>query len=153
MFDEEELLPISALQHFVFCPRRCALVHIEQVWTENKFTVEGDLLHERVDELGRESRPTLIVSHGVGIRSLRFGVTGKVDVVEFRLSSQGQGGMRACGPDGNLDSPPYRVQTRYGATGLWRRRPDLRAGSLSGGNAGMLCSGGFDLLRINPKTA
>ena len=87
MFDEDDLLPVSALQHFMFCPRRCALVHIEQVWMENQFTVEGDILHERVDEMGRESRVTLVVSHGLGIRSLRFGITGKVDVVEFRLST------------------------------------------------------------------
>src|ERR1035437_1459454 len=62
MFEEDELLPVSALQHFMFCPRRCALVHIEQVWMENQFTVEGDILHERVDEVGRESRATLVPS-------------------------------------------------------------------------------------------
>jgi CRISPR-associated exonuclease Cas4 len=112
MFDEEELFPISALQHFVFCPRRCALVHIEQIWTENKFTVEGDILHERVDELGRESRSSLIVSHGVGIRSLRFGVTGKVDVVEFRLNN---GAASGCQLSGKADSwIPYPIEYKRG---------------------------------------
>jgi hypothetical protein len=55
MFDEEDLLPVSALQHFVFCPRRCALVHIEQVWMENQFTVElifytmsAEVVHSRL---------------------------------------------------------------------------------------------------------
>jgi CRISPR-associated exonuclease Cas4 len=115
MFDEDELFPISALQHFVFCPRRCALVHIEQIWTENQFTVEGDILHERVDELGRESRTSLIVSHGVGIRSLRFGVTGKVDVVEFRLKnglSELQGGCTLEGKSGTWT--PYPIEYKRG---------------------------------------
>jgi len=112
MFDEEELFPISALQHFVFCPRRCALVHIEQIWTENKFTVEGDILHERVDELGRESRSALIVSHGVGIRSLRFGITGKVDVVEFRLNHGADGGCTLAGKTGSWI--PYPIEYKRG---------------------------------------
>jgi CRISPR-associated exonuclease Cas4 len=113
MFDEDELLPISALQHFVFCPRRCALVHIEQVWMENQFTVEGDLLHERVDEVGRESRVTLIVSHGLGIRSLRLGITGKVDVVEFRLNTDGQGGCTLAGKEGHWT--PYPIEYKRGS--------------------------------------
>jgi CRISPR-associated exonuclease Cas4 len=113
MFDEDELLPVSALQHFVFCPRRCALVHIEQVWMENQFTVEGDILHERVDELGREARITLIVSHGLGIRSLRLGVTGKVDVVEFRLNTDGQEGCTLTGKEGHWT--PYPVEYKRGS--------------------------------------
>jgi len=113
MFDEDELLPVSALQHFVFCPRRCALVHIEQVWMENQFTVEGDILHERVDELGRESRVTLIVGHGLGIRSLRLGVTGKVDVVEFRLSTDGQRGCTLTGKEGHWT--PYPIEYKRGS--------------------------------------
>jgi CRISPR-associated exonuclease Cas4 len=112
MFNEEELFPISALQHFVFCPRRCALVHIEQIWTENKFTVEGDILHQRVDELGRESRSSLIVSHGVGIRSLRFGITGKVDVVEFRLTGEASCGCKLAGKIGNWI--PYPIEYKRG---------------------------------------
>jgi CRISPR-associated exonuclease Cas4 len=113
MFDEEDLLPISALQHFVFCPRRCALVHIQQVWMENQFTVEGDILHERVDELGRESRVTLIVSHGVAIRSLHFGITGKVDVVEFRSSGEAQAACELAGKNGRWI--PYPVEYKRGS--------------------------------------
>lgn len=113
MFDEDELLPISALQHFVFCPRRCALVHIEQVWSENRFTVEGDILHQRVDELGRESRLNLIVSHGVGIRSLRFGVTGIVDVIEFRSSMDGCGACALPGKEGHWI--PYPIEYKRGS--------------------------------------
>ncbi|MBW2041781.1 MAG: Dna2/Cas4 domain-containing protein, partial [Deltaproteobacteria bacterium] len=54
MFKEEELLPLSGLQHLMFCERQCALIHIEQVWSENLFTAEGRLMHERVDQGGRE---------------------------------------------------------------------------------------------------
>ena len=52
MFAEDDLLAISALQHFVFCPRRCGLVHLEQTWGDNLFTAEGTNLHERTHESG-----------------------------------------------------------------------------------------------------
>jgi CRISPR-associated exonuclease Cas4 len=56
VYSEDELLPISALQHLLFCERQCALIHVEQMWDENRLTVEGRLLHERVHEQGSESR-------------------------------------------------------------------------------------------------
>lgn len=84
MFSEDQLLPISALQHWQYCPRRAALVHIEGLWSENRFTVEGQHLHERAHDPGRgERRPGLRVTRGLELRSLRLGLTGKADVVEF----------------------------------------------------------------------
>lgn len=83
MYSEDELLPLSALQHLLFCERQCALIHIEQVWSENRLTVEGRILHERVDRSGTESRENVRVAHSVRLRSLRLGLTGKADVVEF----------------------------------------------------------------------
>lgn len=80
---EEGLIPISALQHYLFCPRQCALIHVEQTWAEDGATAEGRLLHERVDAGGMESRPGLRVERGIALRSLALGVTGKADVVEF----------------------------------------------------------------------
>lgn len=80
---------ISALQHYLFCPRRCALVHIEQQWQENRFTAEGRILHERVHGGGRESRRTLRVEFDVPIRSLRLGVIGRADIVEFHRQESG----------------------------------------------------------------
>ncbi len=60
MFTDDQLLPISALQHWQYCPRRAALVHIEGLWSENRFTVEGRHLHERAHDPGRgERRPGL----------------------------------------------------------------------------------------------
>ncbi|WP_071469723.1 CRISPR-associated protein Cas4 [Roseinatronobacter thiooxidans] len=77
-------IPLSALQHWLYCPRQYALIHIERIWAENTFTAEGRLLHERAD-LGRpESRPGIRMLRGVEIRSDRFGLHGVADVVELR---------------------------------------------------------------------
>jgi len=89
LYDEDDLVMISALQHYLFCPRRCALVHIEQQWLENRLTAEGRILHERVHTAGKESRRKLRVEYDVPIRSLRLGVTGRADIVEFHLQEDG----------------------------------------------------------------
>lgn len=89
LYDEDDLVMISALQHFLFCPRQCALIHIEQQWLENRLTAEGRILHERVHTSGRESRRTLRVEYDVPIRSLRLGVAGRADIVEFHLQEGG----------------------------------------------------------------
>lgn len=81
--DPEDLIMISALQHFVFCPRQCALIHIEQAWDENRFTAEGRIMHERVHESGDESRGSVRIARGVPLRSFRLGLVGVADVVEF----------------------------------------------------------------------
>lgn len=82
-FREDELLPVSALQHLVFCERQFALIHIEQVWVENVLTAEGRELHEQVDTGRSESRRELRIARGVPLRSLRFGLVGRSDVVEL----------------------------------------------------------------------
>ena len=53
MYAEDMLLPLSALQHYIYCPRQCALIHVEQQWAENRYTAEGRVLHSRVDQIGR----------------------------------------------------------------------------------------------------
>lgn len=85
MYTEDDLLPLSALQHLLFCARQCALIHIEQLWQENLFTAQGRLMHERVDQTGRESRKNIRIEYGLPLRSLRLGLIGKADVVEFHL--------------------------------------------------------------------
>jgi CRISPR-associated exonuclease Cas4 len=87
MYSEDDLLPLSALQHLVFCERQCALIHVEQMWDENRFTAEGRIMHERVHEVGEESRGNVRIARGVALRSLRLGLVGKADVVEFHLVS------------------------------------------------------------------
>jgi CRISPR-associated exonuclease Cas4 len=83
MYAEDDLLPLSALQHLLFCRRQCALIHIEQAWVENLYTAEGRIMHERVDSGGETPRGEVRVEYSVPLRSLRLGVTGKADVVEF----------------------------------------------------------------------
>ncbi len=80
---EEDFIQLSALQHFAFCPRQCALIHIEQVWDENRMTAEGRIMHEKVHEQDRESRGNVRIEYDVPLRSLRLGLIGKADVVEF----------------------------------------------------------------------
>jgi CRISPR-associated exonuclease Cas4 len=65
MYPDEDLIPISALQHHLFCPRQCALIHVDGLWAENRLTAEGKVLHERSDTPGRRTRPT---SSGTGLR-------------------------------------------------------------------------------------
>lgn len=79
--EDDELVPISALQHFAFCARQCALIHIERIWAENELTAEGRLVHERVDLPGVSGRGR--VARSVQLRSDRLGVFGVADVVEF----------------------------------------------------------------------
>lgn len=81
--DEERFAPLSALQHLVFCPRQCALIHLESAWAENVLTAEGRLLHERVDEAPGETRPGIRIARGVRLLSRRLRLVGRADVVEF----------------------------------------------------------------------
>jgi CRISPR-associated exonuclease Cas4 len=83
LYNEDDLLMISALQHLLFCPRQCALIHIEQQWTENRYTAEGKIMHDRVDEVGRESRGRIRTVFGLPLRSLRLGLSGRADAVEY----------------------------------------------------------------------
>ena len=83
MFSEDELISISALAHFYYCKRRCALIHIEQLWDENRATAEGRIMHEKVHEQDRESRGSVRIEYGLPLRSLKLGLIGKADVVEF----------------------------------------------------------------------
>lgn len=84
MYDEDSLLPISALQHLRFCKRRAALVHIEGLWSENRFTAQGNQLHEIAHDPARgENHSGLQVVRGMMLHSLTLGLFGKTDVVEF----------------------------------------------------------------------
>ena len=76
-------IPLSALQHWLFCPRQYALIHIERLWAENLFTAEGKVLHERADSGRAETRPGIRILRSVELRSDRFGLHGVADVVEL----------------------------------------------------------------------
>jgi hypothetical protein len=86
---EDDLLPLSALQHLLFWERQCALIHVEQQWAENRYTAGGRIMHERVDCGRAETRKDVRLEFGLPLRSLRLGLIGKVDAIEFhRFLSQ-----------------------------------------------------------------
>lgn len=86
---EDDLIMVSALQHIAFCERQCALIHIEQVWSESGLTAEGRIMHEKVHEQDRESRGNIRIEYGLPLRSLKLGLIGKADVVEFYRVGKG----------------------------------------------------------------
>ena len=86
---EDDLIPISALQHYQFCPRRFALIHIERLWADNVFTAEGNLLHQKVDIPGIETRKGVSAVRAMPLRSLGLGVAGVADVVELHRHREG----------------------------------------------------------------
>mgnify|MGYP000370190750 CR=1 FL=1 len=80
---EEEFLPLSGLQHYLFCPRQCALIHLEQEWRENRLTAEGRVLHKRAHDGPDESRSGIRITRGMAVSSSLLGLSGQCDVVEF----------------------------------------------------------------------
>jgi CRISPR-associated exonuclease Cas4 len=114
MYSEDELLPISALQHLLFCERRAALVCTEGLWKDNIFTAEGTLMHERTHLPGTESRDKLKIARNLWLRSLRLGICGKVDTVEFRLleGNEEDQGIILAGETGHWQ--PFPVEYKRG---------------------------------------
>ncbi len=91
-------IPLSALQHWAYCPRQCALIHLEQAFEDNVFTLRGQAVHARADQPGMELRSGLRVERALPVFSDRLGLIGKADVVEFA-------------PDGT----PYPVEYKHGS--------------------------------------
>lgn len=89
-YTDEDMLPLSGIQHYSFCPRQWALIHIEQIWTENHLTKEGDFLHANIDNpFLRETKGSDVISlHGLRIASYRLGISGIADVVELHPTCQ-----------------------------------------------------------------
>jgi CRISPR-associated exonuclease Cas4 len=102
VYTEDELIPLSALQHFVVCPRQCALIHLEDTWIESQRTAEGRVQHERADRGGSDVRDGVRRAYGVPLRSLVLGVAGRADVVEFHPDPAG-------GPE-----RPFPVESKRG---------------------------------------
>jgi CRISPR-associated exonuclease Cas4 len=94
MYSEDELLPLSGLQHLAFCERRWALVHLEQQWEENVFTAEGALLHEKAHSAAIESRPGVLIRRTLPLHCYRLGLSGQADIVEFLPCDTGQQGIQ-----------------------------------------------------------
>ena len=109
-YNEEDFLILSGLQHFKFCRRRWALIHIENQWAENFRTVDGSLLHKNAhDKSFTESRGDIVITRGVNIFSRILGVSGECDVVEFRRDD---GGIPLQGRSGLWQ--PYPIEYKRG---------------------------------------
>ncbi len=106
MFPESDLLPISALQHLIYCDRQCALIHIEQAWAENSLTVHGKHLHERADSGKHTTIGGVRIVRSLPLRSLRWGLIGKADVVEFRRTTGFQPVPNSAVLDDGSPQPP-----------------------------------------------
>jgi len=89
MFQDADLIPLSALQHYLFCPRQCALIHVEQQWAENTATAEGRVAHERVHAVQSEIRRGVRSVTGMALRSAKLGVSGVADMVELHRTPEG----------------------------------------------------------------
>jgi len=114
VYEEEELVLLSGLQHLEFCERQWALIHLEQVWAENQQTAEGRVMHERADEGEGERRGEVVTARGVALRSLRLGLSGRADVVEFHRVEGGEAapGVELAGRAGRWR--PYPVEYKRG---------------------------------------
>jgi CRISPR-associated exonuclease Cas4 len=82
-WQDHELVPISALEHYSYCPRQAALIYLEAVWDENLYTLRGRFVHEQADEPGEECREGVHVERSLPLWSRRFGLVGRADIVEF----------------------------------------------------------------------
>lgn len=110
-YNEDRYLQLSGLQHFAFCRRQWALIHIENQWSENLRTVEGTLLHVRAHDASlRETRGELVSVRGISFSSATLGVSGQCDVLEFRQSHDG---IPLAGHEGVWQ--PYPVEYKRGA--------------------------------------
>lgn len=98
MSNEHDPIPLSALQHWCYCPRQCALIHVEQAFAENVHTLRGQAVHARVDAPGFEVRTGVRVERSLPIWNDRLGLIGKADVVEFLA-----------------DDTPYPVEYKHGS--------------------------------------
>ena len=98
MSNEDDPIPLSALQHWCYCPRQCALIHVEQAFAENVHTLRGQAVHARVDAPGFEVRTGVRVERSLPIWNDRLGLIGKADVVEFLA-----------------DDTPYPVEYKHGS--------------------------------------
>lgn len=89
--EDDDFIALSALQHYLYCPRQCALIHVEQLWAENVHTAEGRLLHERADQPRSERRRGVRTVTAMQLAHPALGIVGVADVVEFHQTPEGEG--------------------------------------------------------------
>ncbi len=109
-FSPDDLLPLSGIQHFCFCRRQWALIHVEQQWSENRLTAEGREMHKRTDDpFFSEVRKGVITARAVPVASYQLGLSGICDVVEFTPSDDG---VNLPGRQGTFSPAP--VEYKHG---------------------------------------
>lgn len=108
-YSEEDYLPLSGIQHFAFCRRQWALIHIENQWAENERTVDGTIMHEKAHSGDVESRGDAVIMRALRVFSATLGVSGECDVVEFNRNADG---ISLNGHDGLWQ--PYPVEYKRG---------------------------------------
>lgn len=112
-YSEEDLLPLSGIQHYAFCERQWGLIHLEQQWQENLKTTEGQILHERVhDPDYKESRVGVVSARSLPLKSYLLGLAGVADLVEFvPLSDENDsGGVLLPGRKGRYQPVPVEYK-------------------------------------------
>ena len=110
MYTEDDYLLLSGIQHFLYCKRQWALIHIEQQWSENELTAEGQIMHARAHSEEKEKREGKLIVRGLRIHSEELGLVGQCDVVEFLFS---ENGVHLDGREGLY--LPYPVEYKHGA--------------------------------------
>lgn len=101
MYEEDEMLMLSGIQHFAFCPRQWGLIHLEQQWSDNRLTMEGSIMHEHVDDpFYRQSVRGKIVLRRVSIASKKLGLYGLTDIIEMTPTEGGENCVRLPGREG-----------------------------------------------------
>ena len=110
MYNDDELLMLSGIQHFVFCRRQWALIHLENQWEENERTFGGSLMHEKAhDPFDNEKRKDVIITRAMPIHSYELGLSGECDIVEFHKAADG---IQIFGWDGSYN--PIPVEYKWG---------------------------------------
>lgn len=108
-YSDEDYLPLSGIQHFAFCRRQWALIHIENQWAENERTVDGIIMHEKAHSGDAESRGDVVIMRALRVFSATLGISGECDVVEFHRNADG---ISLNGHDGLWQ--PYPVEYKLG---------------------------------------
>ena len=112
IYSEDEYLMLSGLQHFVFCRRQWALIHIENQWEENFRTTDGQIMHKKAhDESIKESRKDFFIVRGIRVSSSTLGITGQCDVVEYHMDPEG---VSLVGREGKWR--PYPIEYKRGSS-------------------------------------
>lgn len=117
-YDEDDYLMISGIQHFCFCKRQWALIHMEQEWADDGRTVSGNIFHEKADTLSKEKRRGIVVLRSVRVSSSSLGLSGRCDVVEIHEDSEG---FQVDGMEGTYSVIPVEYKVGHRKESDWDR--------------------------------